>query len=104
MENIYLDPLVLTVNGTQEYVPHTIEAVRFLKLASDPPPMTVVGLSNVSNSVSPENRSLINHTYLVMLMAAGWTPPLRIRWTRLRTNSSASSRSAIHPCPWAGFW
>lgn len=71
MENIYLDPLVLTVNGTQEYVPHTIEAVRFLKLASDPPPMTVVGLSNVSNSVSPENRSLINRTYLVMLMAAG---------------------------------
>ncbi|MGQ9584689.1 MAG: dihydropteroate synthase [Anaerolineae bacterium] len=71
IEKIYLDPLVLTVAGTQEYVPECIEAVRFLKFASDPPPMTVVGLSNVSNSVSKENRSLINRTYLVMLMAAG---------------------------------
>jgi 5-methyltetrahydrofolate corrinoid/iron sulfur protein methyltransferase len=71
MQNVYLDPLVLTVAGTQEYVPNAIEAVRFLKLAADPAPNTVVGLSNVSNSVSPENRSLINRTYLVMLMAAG---------------------------------
>jgi len=31
----------------------------------------VVGLSNVSNSVPDENRSLINRVYLVMLMAAG---------------------------------
>ena len=69
--NIYLDPLVLTVNGCQEYVPNAIEAVRFLKLSADPAPMTVVGLSNVSNSVSHENRSLINRTYMVMLMAAG---------------------------------
>ena len=69
--DIYLDPLVLTVNGTQEFVPNAIEAVRFLKLSADPAPMTVVGLSNVSNSVSHENRSLINRTYLVMLMAAG---------------------------------
>jgi len=71
MENIYLDPLVLTVAGTQEFVPECIEAVRFLKYAADPPPKTVVGLSNVSNSVSPENRSVINRTYLVMLMAVG---------------------------------
>jgi len=69
--DIYLDPLVLTVNGCQEYVPNAIEAVRFLKLSADPAPMTVVGLSNVSNSVSHENRSLINRTYMVMLMAAG---------------------------------
>ncbi len=33
--------------------------------------MTVVGLSNTSNSVPHEGRSLINRTYLVMLMAAG---------------------------------
>ncbi|NLE76397.1 MAG: dihydropteroate synthase [Chloroflexi bacterium] len=71
MENIYLDPLVLTVAGCQEYVPECIEAVRFLKFSADPPPNTVVGLSNVSNSVSAENRSLINRTYLVMLLAAG---------------------------------
>ena len=71
MSNVYLDPLVLTVNGTQEHAPETLNAVRFFKQLTDPPPMTVVGLSNVSNSIPNENRSLINRTYLVMLMAAG---------------------------------
>jgi cobalamin-dependent methionine synthase I len=45
--------------------------VRILKLAGDPPPMTNVGLSNVSNAVPHEMRPLINRTYCVMLMAAG---------------------------------
>jgi len=71
MPNLYLDPLVLTVNGTQNHAPETLNAVRFFKQLSDPPPMTVVGLSNISNSVPNEGRSLINRTYLVMLMAAG---------------------------------
>ena len=71
MSNLYLDPLVLTVNGTQEHAPETLTAVRFFKQLMDPPPMTVVGLSNVSNSVPHENRSLLNRTFLVMLMGAG---------------------------------
>jgi 5-methyltetrahydrofolate corrinoid/iron sulfur protein methyltransferase len=71
MSNLYLDPLVLTVNGTQEHAPETLNAVRFFKQLADPPPMTVVGLSNISNSVPPEGRSLINRTFLVMLMGAG---------------------------------
>jgi len=71
MENLYLDPLVLTVNGCQEYCPHAVEAVRYVKQGMDPAPMTVCGLSNVSNNVPDENRSLINRVYLVKLMAAG---------------------------------
>ena len=71
MSNLYLDPLVLTVNGTQEHAPETLNAVRFFKQLADPPPMSVVGLSNISNSVPNEGRSLINRTFLVMLMAAG---------------------------------
>jgi len=71
MSGLYLDPLVLTVNGTQEHAPETLNAVRFFKQLMDPPPMTVVGLSNVSNSVPHENRSLLNSTFLVMLMGAG---------------------------------
>jgi 5-methyltetrahydrofolate corrinoid/iron sulfur protein methyltransferase len=71
MSDVYLDPLVMTVNGTQDHAPETLNAVRFFKQLMDPPPMTVVGLSNVSNSVPHENRSLINRTYAVMLMAAG---------------------------------
>jgi 5-methyltetrahydrofolate corrinoid/iron sulfur protein methyltransferase len=71
VENLMVDPLVLTVSGCQEYVPHAIEAVRMLKMVADPPPMTVVGLSNVSNAVPHEQRPLLNRVYMVMLMAAG---------------------------------
>jgi len=71
MEDLYLDPLVLTVAGCQEYCPHAIEAVRYVKQGMDPAPMTIGGLSNVSNNVPNENRSLLNRVYLVMLVAAG---------------------------------
>jgi 5-methyltetrahydrofolate corrinoid/iron sulfur protein methyltransferase len=71
MENIYLDPLVLTVNGCQEHGTETLNAIRSFKMLWDPPPMTTVGLSNISNSVPHANRSLINRTFLVMLMACG---------------------------------
>ncbi|MGQ9553095.1 MAG: dihydropteroate synthase [Anaerolineae bacterium] len=70
-ERIYFDPLVLTVNGCQPQAPETLNAIRFLKVVSDPAPNTIVGLSNISNSVPNENRSLINRTFLVMLMGAG---------------------------------
>jgi len=71
MEDLYLDPLVLTVKGMQDQATQAIEAVRFLKQTAVPPPQTVVGLSNVSNGVPREGRGLINYTFLVMLMAAG---------------------------------
>lgn len=71
MSNLFIDPLVLTVSGCQEYVPHAIEAVRMLKMVSDPPPLTLVGLSNVSNAVPAPMRPLLNRTYMVMLMAVG---------------------------------
>lgn len=71
MENLFVDPLVLTVSGCQEYVPEAIEAVRMIKMVADPAPMTVVGLSNVGNQVPYEMRPLLNRVYMVMLMAAG---------------------------------
>jgi 5-methyltetrahydrofolate corrinoid/iron sulfur protein methyltransferase len=71
MEDLLIDPLVLTVSGCQEYCPECVEAVRILKFAGDPPPMTNAGLSNVSNAVPREMRPLINSTYGVMLMATG---------------------------------
>jgi 5-methyltetrahydrofolate corrinoid/iron sulfur protein methyltransferase len=71
MENLYVDPLILTVSGCQEYVPEAIETVRMIKMLMDPPPMTVVGLSNVANQVPMEMRPLLNRVYMVMLMAVG---------------------------------
>jgi len=71
MEDLYIDPVVLTVKGMQEHPKEIIEAVRMVKMALDPAPRTTCGLSNVSNSVPHENRSLINRTFLVMLLGAG---------------------------------
>ena len=71
IEDLIIDPLVLTVSGCQEYCPECIEAVRTLKFAWDPAPTVSVGLSNVSNAVPREMRPLLNRVYMVMLMAAG---------------------------------
>lgn len=71
MQNLIIDPLVLTVSGCQEYCPQLIEAVRTLQYAWDPPPCISVGLSNVSNAVPRENRPLINRVYCAMLMGVG---------------------------------
>jgi 5-methyltetrahydrofolate corrinoid/iron sulfur protein methyltransferase len=69
--HVFLDPLVLTVNGNQDVAQETVNAIRVFKQLADPPPMTTVGLSNISNSCPNEFRSLINRTFMVMLMAAG---------------------------------
>ena len=69
--DLIIDPLALTVSGCQEYCPECIEAVRALKFAWDPPPLTNVGLSNVSNAVPNELRPLLNQIHMVMLMGAG---------------------------------
>lgn len=70
-DRIWLDPLVLTVNGNQDQVQQTIEAVRFFNEMTDPPPKTTCGLSNVSNTCPDEIRPLLNRVFCVMMMGAG---------------------------------
>jgi len=71
VSDLIIDPLVLTVSGCQQYCPELIEAVRTIPYSWEPSPMISVGLSNVSNGVPHEGRSLINRVYLAMLMGAG---------------------------------
>ena len=71
IEDLIIDPLVLTTSGCQQYCPHLIETVRMLQYSWDPAPHISVGLSNVSNAVPNENRPLINRVYLAMLMGVG---------------------------------
>lgn len=71
IEDLIIDPLVLTVSGCQEYAPELLEAVQTLQFAWDPPPAISVGLSNVSNSVPDQNRPLIDRVYCAMLMGVG---------------------------------
>ena len=69
--DLYLDPLVLTVTCNQDVARESVEAIRMFKMMADPPPTTVVGLSNISNGCPPDTRPLINRTLLVMLLGAG---------------------------------
>ncbi len=69
LTDLYLDPIILPVNVAQAQAKEVLEAIREISLLSDPPPKTVVGLSNVSQGT--ENRSLINRTFLVMAAACG---------------------------------
>jgi len=52
-DNVYLDPLAMTVNGCQEHAPEVVKAVRVFSQISDPPFHTTCGLSNVSNGIPP---------------------------------------------------
>ncbi len=72
-DKLYLDPLVLTVNGMQDQALQTVTAVQFFKQVADPPPKTTCGLSNVSNGAPDENRPLINQVFVAMMMGAGIT-------------------------------
>ena len=71
IEDLIIDPLVLTVSGCQEYGPELLEAVRTLQFAWDPPPKISIGMSNVSNAVPEKNRPLINRVYCAMVMGVG---------------------------------
>ena len=70
-ENLYLDPLVLTVNGMQDQAAQTVTAVHYFKEVSDPPPNTTAGISNVSNGVPRDGRPLINEVFMAMMLGAG---------------------------------
>ncbi len=67
--NLYIDPLVLPCNVGQDHGPEVMETLRQIKLLSDPPPKTVVGLSNISQGT--KNRELINRIFAVMAMSNG---------------------------------
>jgi 5-methyltetrahydrofolate corrinoid/iron sulfur protein methyltransferase len=69
LSDLYLDPIILPVNVAQAQAREVLETIREVSLLSDPPPKTVVGLSNVSQGA--QNRSLINRTFLIMAAACG---------------------------------
>ncbi len=68
-QDLFIDPIVLPVNVAQTQGLEVLETIREFRLLSDPPPRTVVGLSNVSQGTKV--RSLINRTFLVMAIANG---------------------------------
>ncbi len=69
MEDLYIDPLVLPCNVGQDHGPEVMVTLRQIKLLADPPPRTVVGLSNISQGT--KNRELINRIFAAMAVANG---------------------------------
>ncbi|MEA1959605.1 MAG: dihydropteroate synthase [Chloroflexota bacterium] len=71
MESLYIDPLAMTVNGTQEHAPEVLQMALVTRSIIDPPLHMTCGLSNVSNGAPDHVRKVLNRIYLVMLMGAG---------------------------------
>lgn len=69
IDTLYIDPLVLPCNVGQDHGPEVFKTLQQVKLLSDPPPKTVVGLSNISQGT--KDRELINRIFAVMAMACG---------------------------------
>ncbi|MFP4056009.1 MAG: dihydropteroate synthase [Candidatus Brocadiia bacterium] len=66
---VFIDPIILPITCDQKQPRFLIEVISQVKLLSDPPPSTIVGLSNISQGTG--ERSLINRISLVMFQAAG---------------------------------
>ncbi|MBM3705609.1 MAG: dihydropteroate synthase DHPS [Actinobacteria bacterium] len=76
LTDLYLDPIVLPVAVLQQQVYNCIEGLKAFKQLKDimglpDEPKTIVGLSNVSQSSPPELKSLLNRTYLLILLSHG---------------------------------
>ncbi|OGS41468.1 MAG: dihydropteroate synthase DHPS [Euryarchaeota archaeon RBG_16_62_10] len=68
-DKVYIDPVVLPISAAQAQCPMLCESITAFRNLSTPPPKTIVGLSNVSSGA--EERSLLNRTYLAMLLGRG---------------------------------
>ncbi len=71
VENLYLDPLILPIKVAQEQAVQVFEAIKLFKQLNDPPLKTVIGLSNISNGLFGEVKSLLDGTMLATLLALG---------------------------------
>jgi len=71
LPHVYIDPVIIPCNvpDAGHHPVEVLETMRMVKMISDPPPKTTLGLSNVSQGTS--ERHLINRIYLVMCAAAG---------------------------------
>ncbi|MFH1782372.1 MAG: dihydropteroate synthase [Candidatus Omnitrophota bacterium] len=71
IQELYIDAVILPVNVAQVHAKEVLRTIRESKMLSDPPPKTMLGLSNVSQGSLPECKNLINRTFLAMAIGAG---------------------------------
>lgn len=74
LSSIYFDPLILPVKVAQEQALQVFDSIKLFKQLTDEnnePLKTVVGLSNISNGIFGEAKSLLDSTMLSTLLALG---------------------------------
>jgi 5-methyltetrahydrofolate corrinoid/iron sulfur protein methyltransferase len=71
LSELYIDAVILPVNVAQVHAKEVLRTIRESKMLSDPPPRTILGLSNVSQGALPQYKNLINRTFLSMAISAG---------------------------------
>ena len=70
-EKIFFDPLILPVTVEQSQATEALNTLRMLKESFDPPVLTTIGLSNVSNGAPAVLRPLINRVFFVLAAGCG---------------------------------
>lgn len=68
-DHLYIDPITLPVKVAQDQCSRLMQALAEFRQLADPPPHTIIGLSNVSQRA--QEKHLIDRTFLVMCMAHG---------------------------------
>ena len=68
-EDLFIDAVILPVNVAQDQMKEVLETIRQCKMLCDPPPKTIIGLSNVSQKAL--DRPLVNRTFLTMAVSHG---------------------------------
>lgn len=69
MDDLYIDPVILPVNVAPKQPRRVVQALRQMKLITDPAPNFILGLSNVSQNC--KERTLLNSAYVTMAIEAG---------------------------------
>lgn len=69
IEDTYIDSIILPVNVAPKGPGNVMEAIRQLKMVTDPPPHFILGLSNVSQKCL--QNKLLNRAFLTMAISAG---------------------------------
>lgn len=68
---LFFDPLILPLCIDQSQATQALDTIRIFKESFDPPVLTTIGLSNVSNGCPKELRPLINRTFLILAAGCG---------------------------------
>ena len=71
IRDLYIDAVILPVNVAQGHSKEVLKTIRESKMLADPPPKTILGLSNVSQGAVSKNKTLINKTFLAMAISSG---------------------------------